>query len=190
MTGVLALALRLRALSHGTVPSSVPMGHGPVQGVTGTVGTVRTNGTPGTTGTSGTSGTRIADTFREDTATAVTVGASDQLEADRDVWLPEDWQVYFDERAGIAEFDGGLARAEAEARAFECYVVEWINRSFVPSEPDRCCECGQEDDVSDPLLPHGVEALGHVWLHSRCWSRHCDRRRAEAVAALCAMGVG
>ena len=42
----------------------------------------------------------------------------------------EDWQVYFDERAGIAEFDGGLPRAEAEARAFECCVVERLNRNF------------------------------------------------------------
>jgi hypothetical protein len=29
-----------------------------------------------------------------------------------DGWSAEDWQVFFDERAGIAEFDGGLPRAE------------------------------------------------------------------------------
>ena len=38
------------------------------------------------------------------------------LRPGRDGWSAEDWQVYFDERAGIAEFDGGLPRAEAEAR--------------------------------------------------------------------------
>ena len=27
-----------------------------------------------------------------------------------DGWSPEDWQVFFDERAGIAEFDDGLPR--------------------------------------------------------------------------------
>jgi hypothetical protein len=32
-------------------------------------------------------------------------------------WTEEDWQALFDERAGIMEFDGGSARAEAEARA-------------------------------------------------------------------------
>jgi hypothetical protein len=37
-----------------------------------------------------------------------------------DGWSCEDWQVYFDERAGIAEFDGGLPREAAEAQAFEC----------------------------------------------------------------------
>jgi hypothetical protein len=31
----------------------------------------------------------------------------------------EDWQAYFDERAGIREFDGGLPRAEAERLAAE-----------------------------------------------------------------------
>ena len=32
-----------------------------------------------------------------------------------DGWSAEDWQVYFDERVGIAEFDGGLPRPAAEA---------------------------------------------------------------------------
>ena len=35
-----------------------------------------------------------------------------------DGWSAQDWQAYFDERAGIVEFDGGLPRAEAEAQAF------------------------------------------------------------------------
>src|SRR5262245_44216049 len=37
-------------------------------------------------------------------------------------WDPVDWRAFFDERAGIAEYDGGLSRAEAEARAFDCCV--------------------------------------------------------------------
>ena len=41
----------------------------------------------------------------------------------------EDWQVFFDERAGIIEFDGGLPRAEAEAQTFACRVVEWLNHN-------------------------------------------------------------
>jgi len=51
------------------------------------------------------------------------------LEPGRDGWSTEDWQVFFDERAGIAEFDGGLPRAEAEAQAFACCVAEWLNRN-------------------------------------------------------------
>ena len=32
-------------------------------------------------------------------------------------WGEEDWTAFHDERAGIMEFDGGLARAEAETQA-------------------------------------------------------------------------
>ena len=39
------------------------------------------------------------------------------LRPGRDGWSAEDWQANFDERAGIAEFDGGLPRLEAEAIA-------------------------------------------------------------------------
>jgi hypothetical protein len=38
----------------------------------------------------------------------------------RDGWSADDWQAFFDERAGITEFDGGLSRAEAEAQALAC----------------------------------------------------------------------
>jgi hypothetical protein len=33
-------------------------------------------------------------------------------------WSAIDWLAFFDERAAIVEFDGGLPRAEAEAQAF------------------------------------------------------------------------
>ena len=48
-----------------------------------------------------------------------------------DGWVAEDWRVLFDERAGIAEFDGGLPRLEAEACAFDCCVAEWMRRHSV-----------------------------------------------------------
>ena len=105
------------------------------------------------------------------------------LRPGRDGWSPEDWQVFFDERAGIAELDGELPRPEAEAPAFECCIVEWLNRNFVCSPPGRCLGCGAGDSAHDPLLPHGVESTGHAWLHSRCWAAWHAARRAEAVAA-------
>ena len=55
-----------------------------------------------------------------------------------DGWSGEDWRAFFDERAGIAEFDGGLPRDQAEARAFACCVAEWLNRNPVRSPPGRC----------------------------------------------------
>ncbi len=38
-------------------------------------------------------------------------------------WTAKDWRVFYEERVGIAEFDGGQTRAEAEARAFEHCVT-------------------------------------------------------------------
>ena len=104
-------------------------------------------------------------------------------------WSAEDWRVFFDERAAIAEFDGGLLRTEAEAHAFACCVVEWLNRNFVRSPPGRCPGCGGGEQAHDPLLPFGTEPAGHAWLHSRCWPAWHDGRKAEAVAALAAMGI-
>jgi hypothetical protein len=59
------------------------------------------------------------------------------LQPGRDGWATIDWLAFFDERAGIAEFDGGLPRQDAEARAFACCVVEWLNRNPVQSSPSR-----------------------------------------------------
>jgi hypothetical protein len=106
------------------------------------------------------------------------------LQPGRDGWSAEDWQVYFDERAGVAEFDGGLARAEAEARAFEWCVAEWLNRNPVCSPPGHCLYCGGREEKWDKLLPYGCEPTGHAWLHSRCWEAWHANRKAKAVAAL------
>ena len=101
----------------------------------------------------------------------------------------EDWQVFFDERAGIIEFDGGLPRAEAEVQAFDCCVVEWLNRNPAHSPAGSCLGCGDRDHAHDPLLPYGVEPARHVGLHSLCWSAWYEARKAKAASALAAMGI-
>jgi hypothetical protein len=111
------------------------------------------------------------------------------LRTARDSWSGEDWRAFFDERAGIAEFDGGLPRQQAEVRAFTCCVAEWLNRNPVRSPPDRCLRCGEAERGHDPLLPLGTESTGHAWLHSRCWSGWRAGRQAEATDALEAMGI-
>ena len=84
-------------------------------------------------------------------------------------WSSEDWQVFFDERASIVEFDGGLPRPQAEAHAFRCCVAEWSNQNPVSSPPGHCIACGGPDHAHDALLPFGIEDTGYAWLHSRCW---------------------
>jgi hypothetical protein len=111
------------------------------------------------------------------------------LRPGRDGWSAEDWQVFFDERASIAEFDGGLPRPQAEAHAFGCCIAEWLNQNPVSSSPGRCLGCGGGDRDHDPLLPYGVESTGHVWLHSRCWPTWYESRKVQAVAALANLGI-
>jgi hypothetical protein len=112
------------------------------------------------------------------------------LRPDADGWSAQDWQTFFDERAGIAEFDGGLPRSDAEVQAFACCIVEWLNRNPARSPPGRCLGCGDHEHGHDPLLPYGVEPTGYAWLHSRCWEAWYAARKREAIAALKAMGVG
>src|SRR5262245_3338290 len=99
----------------------------------------------------------------------------------------EDWQVFFDERAGIIEFDGGLPRAEAEARAFGCCIVEWLNRNPTPSAPGRCVWCGQAESRDAAVLHYGPEP--GTWLHAECWPAWQKVRRSQATEALKRMGV-
>jgi len=111
------------------------------------------------------------------------------LRPGEDGWSAEDWQEFFDERAGIAGFDGGLPRSEAEAQAFACCVAEWMNRHPQTSSPNGCLACGGGNIANDPLLSFGTESHDHAWLHSRCWAGWHQARQAEAVTALVAMGI-
>ncbi len=104
-------------------------------------------------------------------------------------WTAEDWQAFFDERFGIAEFDGGLPRPEAEARAFECCLVEWLNRHMERSDPGYCAWCEKPDRGGHAVVPFGTENHGQTWLHPECWNDWHTARKFEAVAALSTMGI-
>jgi hypothetical protein len=117
------------------------------------------------------------------------VGIVTLLRPANESWSAADWQVFFDERAGIAEFDGGLSRGQAEAGAFACCTVEWLKRNHMCSPPGRCLGCACGDQARDPVLPYGVESIGDAWLDSRCWPAGYIDRKAEVVAALEAMGI-
>jgi hypothetical protein len=106
-----------------------------------------------------------------------------------DGWSAEDWQHFFEERAGIAEFDGGLPRREAEAWAFTCCMAEWLNHNPERSPFGRCLSCGGSDHAQDPLLPYGIESTGHAWLHAGCWLAWYAGRKTVAIAVLVALGI-
>lgn len=112
------------------------------------------------------------------------------LRRGRDGWSGEDWREFFEERAGIAEFDGGLPRDQAEARAFSCCVGEWLYRNPVRSPLGRCDRCGQSKGMLLPYLTgYSSSDPGHTWLHQECSPTWHHARKAKAVLALVEMGI-
>ena len=104
-------------------------------------------------------------------------------------WTAQDWRVFYDELAGIAEFDGGQTQADAEALAFECCIVEWLNRHPQHSDPGRCAWCGKPDRDGHTVVPFGTESHGHTWLHPECWHDWSQDRREKAQQSLATMGL-
>ncbi len=104
-------------------------------------------------------------------------------------WTAEDWRTFYDERAGITEFDGGLSRVDAERRALAHAVNHWLVMHPPPATDDSagCVHCNAglgEDGV--PVLA----GAAHTWLHSACHAPWLAKRRAEAERALAAMDIG
>jgi hypothetical protein len=98
-------------------------------------------------------------------------------------WDATDYKALFDERVAILQFDGGIVHSEAEARATEHCVVEWLNRHPSSSPAGHCAWCGQPEAGGAAVVPFGT-GDHHTWLHPRCWPAWYQRRRADALAAL------
>ena len=105
----------------------------------------------------------------------------------RSVWNRQDWEVFFNERAGIAEFDGKVSRAAAEERAYKTCIAEWLNQNFSASAVGTCVGCGRAETVEATVVPFGVGP--HVWLHPACWPSWYRGRVTAAEAALELMGI-
>jgi len=103
-------------------------------------------------------------------------------------WSARDWRAYFNERAGIAEYSGGLSRAAAEELAFEWCIVEWLNTSRVRSDPGRCAWCGAGSEEGHQLVPYGFGA-SQMWLHTRCHVHWYPARCSEALKELTSHGI-
>lgn len=84
-----------------------------------------------------------------------------------DVWSGHDWRAHFDERAAIAEHDGGLPRPEAERLAFETCVVEWLKSI------DFKVGNGTGEMVFDlPGTSYDRSSLG-ITVQGRTWVYYC-----------------
>jgi len=107
------------------------------------------------------------------------------------IWNAADWREYFDERAGVSEYDAGMRREKAEQQAFEACITRWLD-THPPADTNNaiCPHCqkpnGAPGNSCAPVLSGNG---GHVWLHHDCLEPWRARRRQEAIAALMAMGI-
>jgi hypothetical protein len=99
-----------------------------------------------------------------------------------------DWLAFYDERAGIAEYDGQQTRKQAEATAGECCVIEWLNQHPEPSDPDSCAGCNKPGSQC-LVVPFLAGDGSHTWLHPECWEAWHQARRRKAVSALNQFGI-
>ena len=112
------------------------------------------------------------------------------LRTGSDGWSAEDWRAFFDERAGIAEFDGGLPRdrgrgprlrllrrrmAEPQSGALAAGPLPRLRRTRARPRR-RCCRSAP----NRPAMPGCIRAAGPPGTQAR---------KAEAVAALAAIGI-
>ncbi len=104
-------------------------------------------------------------------------------------WTADDWRSFFDERAGIAEFDGGLSRPEAEVIAYEGCLSHWQNIIRIDHADDHLCPCCGKQIDEGAAIPVLRPMGGHLWLHHGCHARWLLRRRAAAKATLAALGI-
>jgi hypothetical protein len=71
-----------------------------------------------------------------------------------------------------------------DTRLIEVRIVEWLGEHPSPSPVGACAWCGKPESPHAMVLPFGVQAGTHTWLHAECWRSWHQARRAEAICAL------
>jgi hypothetical protein len=90
------------------------------------------------------------------------------------------WRIFFEERAAIREYDGGLTRPDAEAGALQDTIAHWLARHpLTPGVPeDGCIHCAGALHVDYRVAV--LAGAGHAWLHPTCMQEMKEARLALA----------
>lgn len=78
------------------------------------------------------------------------------LRLERGSWSDEDWRAHFEERAAIAEYDGGLPRQQAEVGAYENCLIEWLDLNSSSDYQVSDTAAVMSDLIQDPPRPSSV----------------------------------
>jgi len=106
-----------------------------------------------------------------------------------DNWGAQDYRAYHAERSGIYEHEAHLSRRQAELRALEDCIAEWIRRRPIDATPAACAGCGKQDIGEHDIRVIEYRSGGNLWAHGTCWSTLKETWTYEADMALHAMGV-
>jgi hypothetical protein len=105
-----------------------------------------------------------------------------------DGWLLEDWQAFFDERAVIAEFDGGLP-PPGRGSSFLRLRREWLDQCASSLTLKRICLGSQPRPEEHFWNAHGADcrcgALREAAAQQFGQGRHCGRIAASRIARKC-----
>ena len=96
-------------------------------------------------------------------------------------WSGEDWQAFYEERAAIAEHDGGFQRLEAELVALEECVDRWLV-THPPAMAPRatCLHCGVVVEEGNSAVSIACTSQSLAKLHKTCAPRWLNNRKWEA----------
>ena len=102
-------------------------------------------------------------------ATVAVAGAPDEY-----------WLTFYEERAAIREYDGGLSRPDAEAGALQDTIAHWLaSNTLTPGVPeDGCMHCASALPVDYRVAV--LAGPGHAWLHTACLQEMTQARLALA----------
>jgi len=104
-------------------------------------------------------------------------------------WSPGDWQAYFDERAAIAEYDGGVERDDAERLAAAECIAHWQRLNPpIARGGDLCPGCGSSVDDARHRVCY-LAGQRAVRLHAECASDWENGRQQSALVALQKIGL-
>lgn len=97
----------------------------------------------------------------------------------------EDWRSFFEERAAIFEYDGGLSREKAERLAYEASVAGVTNAMPADYPQDRCAAC------ASPVSPQGGLVLADkaVVCDGAYHTQHRQQQRKRAERQLAGWGI-
>jgi hypothetical protein len=103
----------------------------------------------------------------------------------------EDWETFFNERAGIAQREGSISRSEAETVAFVECVHHWLAMHPPAScSLELCAYCRHtKGEVGRDCIPFLRGRDDHFWLHHKCISGFRAARNREAELFLRKIGL-